>query len=125
MAVGDQALPLPRPTDRKTSTSTTLTLTAADLASEARVDIARAKRVLPVVASIIEEYAPRAPIAIKTEAAIRFGGYLLSARPGNMTSKSAGPISADYQTNHAAAFRNCGAAALLTRWKVRRAGSIG
>ena len=127
----EQALPLPRPDGTKTAdqadapASTDITLTAAELAAEARAEVARAERVLPVVVAMVEEYAPRAPAVAKHEACIRFGGYLLTARPSNVTSRSAGPLSAGYQVNHAAAFRNSGAAALLTRWKRRRAGSIG
>ena len=34
-------------------------------------------------------------------------------------------MSVEYQMNHAAAFRNSGAAMLLTGHKVRRAGSVG
>ena len=129
----DQALPLPRPPGVKaasdpgeaTTPSTTISLTAAVLAAEARVELAKAERMLPVVIAMVDRYAPNAPAAVKNEACVRFGSYLLTSRANNVTSRSAGPISADYVVNHAPAFRNSGAAALLTAWKVRRAGAIG
>ena len=127
MAVNDQALPVPAPTCVKaaSSTSTTITLTAAELAAETASTEARAARVLPLVIAVVDRYAPAAPASVKNEAAIRFGGYLLQSDYGAIRTETLGPKSAEYQMNHAPAFRNSGAAALLTAWKVRRAGSIG
>ena len=127
MAVSDQALPVPAPRCVKaaSSTSTTITLTAADLAAETASTVARAERVLPVVVAQIERYAQGAPVAVKNEAAIRFGGYLLQSDYGAIRTETLGPKSAEYQMNHAAMFRNSGAAALLTNWKVRRGGATG
>lgn len=73
----------------------------------------------------IEDYAPRAPQALKNEAAVRFAGYLAQSDYGAVADESVGPRSVTYTTNHAAMFRNCGAAGLLTRHRRRRAGSIG
>ena len=39
--------------------------------------------------------------------------------------ETVGPFTVEYAMNHAAAFRNSGAASLLTRHKVRRAGAVG
>ena len=127
MAVGNQALPLPRPDGPRSApaTATTITLTAAELAAETAATVARAERVLPVVIAMVDRYAPAAPAVVKNEACIRFGGYLLQSDYGSHRKESEGPQDVEYITNHAPAFRNSGAAALLTVWKVRRAGSIG
>ena len=79
----------------------------------------------------VEQYAPGAPPAIRTEATILFAGYLLEAGKngaGAVRSErhSVDDFSIETQSvsNHAAAFKNCGAASLLSPWKVRRAGAI-
>ena len=77
-----------------------------------------------VAAARVEEYAPGAPQVLKDEAVIRFAGYLAQSDFGTIRKEQIGPQSFEYVTNHAAAFRNSGAAALITRWKIRRAGAI-
>ena len=111
------------PTD-DTPTPTGVTLTAQQLADETSADLARAERVLPVASQVVVDYAPNAPAAVLNEAVIRFAGYLLASDYGGVRSESLGPMSVDYTVNHAAMFRNSGAAALLTRYKRRRAGAI-
>ena len=90
------------------------------------------KRLGAVASARVEQYAPTAPDVIRTEAVIRFAGYLSESAGdgfGAVRSKSIDidsvTLQTDSTTNHAAAFRNCGAAALLSPWKVRRAGAIG
>ena len=100
-------------------------LTAAALAAETGADLARAERVLPAASAMVERYAPTAPAALKNEAIIRFGGYLLGSDYGGVARESIGPKEVEYAANHANAWRNSGAAMLLTRWKRRRAGAIG
>ena len=103
-----------------------MTLTATELAEALGAEQALADRLLPVVAAIVDDYAPHAPDALADEAAIRFAGYIgRSDYFGAIRSKTTGPLSVEYVTNHASAFRNCGAAALLTRYKRRRAGIVG
>ena len=63
----------------------------------------------------VEKEAPGAPQAVKDEAVIRYSGYLAQADFGSIASESAGPLSATYPTNHAAAFRYSGAMGLLSR----------
>ena len=75
--------------------------------------------------AMVERYAPGAPQALKDEAVIRFAGYLAQADFGGFRSEGqgvGGTPGPEYVTNHAPAFRNCGAAMLLTPWRVRRAG---
>ena len=102
-----------------------VTVTAAQLADEANASQQRAVRVLAVAIQTVTDYAAGAPPVLLNEAVIRFGSYLLGSDSGAVKSETDGPFSTEYQLNHAAAFRNCGAAALLTRHKVRRGGVIG
>ena len=76
-------------------------------------------------AAMVERYAPGAPQALKNEAVIRFAGYLAQSDFGSIAKESIGPLDTEYVTNHAALFRNSGAAACVSRWRVRRAGAIG
>ncbi len=84
-----------------------------------------AQRVGVAASAMIEQYAPGAPQALKDEAVIRLGGYLAGSDFGGIAKESIGPLDTEFTVNHANAFRNCGAAALLSRWRVRRAGKIG
>ena len=104
--------------------TTMVTYTAAELAAELGADTATAERLFAVAVNEVESYAPKAPAPNKTESLIRFAAYLRDADPGTQQSQTFGPKSIDFVTNHAAMFRNCGAAALLTRYKVRRAGGL-
>lgn len=101
-----------------------VTLTAQELADETGADLSRATRVLAVAARLVTDYAPQAPTEALNEACVRFGGYLLASDFGTVRSESLGPQSLEHVTNHAPMFRNSGAAALLTRYKRRRAGAI-
>ena len=104
--------------------TTMVTYTAVELAAELGADTATAERLFAVAVNEVESYAPKAPAPNKTESLIRFAAYLRDADPGTQQSQTFGPKSIDFVTNHAAMFRNCGAAALLTRYKVRRAGGL-
>ena len=84
-----------------------------------------AQRVGAAASAMIEQYAPNAPQELKDEAVIRFAGYLAHGDFGTVAKEEIGPRSMEHVTNHAAMFRNSGAAALLSRWRVRRAGKIG
>ena len=83
-----------------------------------------AGRLLAVATQVVEDYAPAAPEALQNEAVIRFAGYLAQSDFGGIPEETIGPKTVKYTMNHAPAFRNCGAAALLTRYRVRRAGAI-
>ena len=75
-------------------------------------------------AARVERDAPGAPQAVRDEAVIRFAGYMAGADYGALRGETIGPRSIEYVVNHANAWRNCGAAGLLSPWKVRRAGVI-
>ena len=126
------ALPYPLPPGLKTEpepdpepVTHEVTITAEQLAAETTAELGRAERVLPVAARMVLDYAPNAPTELLNEAVVRFGGYLLGSGYGEVRTETLGPMSVEHVVNHAAAFRNSGAAALLTRYKVRRAGAIG
>ena len=101
-----------------------VTVTAASLEAETGADQDRAERILAVATAEVLAYAPHAPDAVANEAVIRLGGYLAQSDYGTIRSESLGPKSMSYQMNHAMMFRNSGAQALLTRWKIRRAGLV-
>ena len=83
-------------------------------------------RLLDVAGPVVDRYAPDAPDAISNEAAIRLAGYLCgTVQSGWFTSIDVGGVTAEYQPNHGLAFRNSGAQALLSPWRVRKAGVIG
>ena len=84
-----------------------------------------AEELLAVATALVERYAPNAPSAIANAAATRIGGYLSEADFGGVAKEIIGPLENEYVVNHANAFRLSGAAALLSGWRVRRAGSIG
>lgn len=94
---------------------------------------AEIERLGAVASARVEQYASAAPDATRTEAVILFAGYLLEVARADFGVKRADntdlgtgfpSVSHDYVTSHAAAFRYCGAAALLSPWKKRRAGSL-
>ena len=112
----------------KAAAPSSVTLTAAELAAEIGGDELSASRLLAVASVMVEQYAPEAPAALQNEAVIRFAGYLAgSAYPfyGAVASETVGPVNYSFPVNHADAFRRSGAAMLLTRYRVRRAGLAG
>ena len=90
-------------------------------------DGAPAARLGPVGAAMVQEYSPGAPQPIRDEAVIRTAGWLYESTPGLADSKmSAGPVEVSKTFSPGlSALRHSGAMALLSRWKVRRAGRIG
>ena len=75
--------------------------------------------------AVIEEYAPLAPQAVKDEAIIRYVGYINQAPPGSIQKIGLPDIDIEFrQAPPASSFQLSGAKALLTRWKIRRAGTI-
>ena len=101
-----------------------LTLTAAELAEAIGVDSAAAARLLPVAKALVTRYAPDAPAAISNEAAIRCAGWLAEQPNAAITSETEGDIRTSYAPTMTSALRHSGGMALLSPWKVRRAGAI-
>ena len=90
-------------------------------------DFSTANELGAMASALVESYAPGAPQAMKDEACLRLIGHLsdTSVGLGVVKSESVGPRATEYRVDFASAFRNSGAAALLTRWKIRRGGVIG
>ena len=109
-----------------------VTLTIADVATSwgTSDDANRATRILRVATEKVREYLGDAysgdgvPTEILNEAVIRFGGYLAQSDYGGVQSEGVGPLTVTYTTNHANMFRTSGAMALLSPYKVRRAGVL-
>ena len=103
-----------------------VTIDAQGVADATGAELGNATRLLAVATQVVQDYAPNAPTVLQDEAVIRFAGYLdtSSATFGAVTSSAVGPLTASYPVNHAAAFRNSGAAALLTAYRRRRAGKV-
>lgn len=101
-----------------------------------------APRILAVASAIVEDYAPLAPDAVRTEAVIRLGGYLFETPHGNVVLRSfdeladgesggatlgnsnrftAMPKTTQYAAMARSAFNHSGAKSLVSRWVQRRA----
>ena len=101
-----------------------VTIAATVLAEAVGVDEALGTRLLAVAAPTVERYAPAAPDAIQNEAVIRFAGWLSQAPVSGARSESIGDISTTFSPMATGGLRASGAMALLSPWKIRRAGSI-
>ena len=71
---------------------------------------------------IVQRYAPMAPDAMKREAVFRLVGYLYGSDYGGIASEATGPRTVTYTPNHADFARRSGALALLSPYRIRRAG---
>ena len=107
----------PWPTTPAAIQAATTALAAAVGSSEAV-----ACRLGPVVAALVERYSSGAPAAVKTEAVIRASGWLNASKPG-LRKVGISNVDIEY-SGGLAALRSSGAMALLSPWKVRRAGAI-
>lgn len=101
-----------------------VTLSADALATATGADTTAAARYLAVVSAQVDRYAPGAPEETANEAAIRFAGWLHGQPQSSVSAMAAGPLTASYMRSHLSGFRHSGAMALLSPWKVRRAGVI-
>ncbi len=102
-----------------------VTLTETDLMAVLAVNQNLATRVHGVAVALVERYAPEAPEAVQNEAVIRCAGWLHGQPAAGIRSETAGPMTVDYASSMVSALRHSGAMALLSPWKVRRAGTIG
>ena len=102
-----------------------VTITVSALATALRVNSTEATRLLAVSTALIDRYAPDAPEAIANEAVIRCSGWLDEQPHAAVRSETIGDISTAYAPNMQSALRHSGAMALLSPWKIRRAGAIG
>ena len=82
--------------------------------------LAAVEGLLPTATAVIEKYAPTAPSSVQGVAVTRYVGWWLEARFGSFASNQ---VKAPPQSL-GPAFRNCGAQAMLSAWKVRRAAAV-
>ena len=101
-----------------------VTIAATVLAAAVRVDQVTAARLLPVAAELVDRFAPDAPEAVSNEAAIRCAGWLAEAPSSGVRSESLGDVRTSWTPAMTGALRHSGAMALLSPWKVRRAGAV-
>ena len=101
-----------------------VTLTSAELAEAVGVDSATATRLLAVVSALVQRFADGAPAEISNEAVIRTTGWLAEQPSAAITSETEGDIRTSYVPTMQSALRHSGAMALLSPWKIRRAGAI-
>ena len=101
-----------------------VTITAAELAEAVGVDSATAVRLLSVATALVTRYAPAAPTAVQNEAAIRFAGWVAESPASGARSESIGDISTAFSPAMTGGLRASGAMALLSGWKIRRAGAV-
>ena len=88
---------------------------------------ARAVRVATVAQTVVERYAPAAPDELQDEAFLRFGCYLLQSSITVWRGGAANDLD-DFEpasVNYSRAWRESGAAMLLSEHRTRRAGAIG
>ena len=81
-----------------------------------------AGRLGPVVSALVERYADGAPDAVKDEAVIRCAGWLVGTKPG-LRKIGISSIDIEYASGQSA-LRSSGSMALLSPFKIRRAGAI-
>ena len=112
----------PWPTTPAALANATASLKAA--IANTHADDAIIQRVGSVASERVERETSNAPQSVRDESMIRYAGYLYSADFGAIRKESIGPLDVEHITNHANAWRNSGAAALLSPYKIRRAGVI-
>ena len=101
-----------------------VTVGAPALGAAIGIDQGTATRLLSVSTALVDRFAPAAPDAISNEAAIRAAGWLSEQPSATITSEAEGDIRTSYAPSMLSALRHSGAMALLSPWKVRRAGAI-
>ena len=101
-----------------------VTITVAELAEAIGTDAVTATRLLAVAAELVTQYAAGAPDPISNEATIRAAGWLSEQPAAAIRSESEGDIRTSYATAAMSALRHSGGQALLSPWKIRRAGAI-
>ena len=102
-----------------------VTISVIELAAELGSDSATATRLLAVATALIEQYGAVAPEEIENESVLRISGYLHGQPKASIRAESVGSLSVDYAPSRQGALRHSGAMALLSPFKVRRAGAIG
>ena len=101
-----------------------VTLDATTLATVIGSDAATATRLLPVVTELVQDYAPLAPEALQNEACLRCAGWLYGHPSDGLNTNTIGDFTARFSGGSMLSpLKYSGAEALLSKYKVRRAGS--
>lgn len=104
-----------------------VTITAAALAGNIGVTETRAAELLDTATALIGRYMGTAtfPDAIGNEAAVRCAGWMAAQPYASVRREDQGGVSTSYNPAMQSALRHSGAMALMSPWRVRRAGAIG
>lgn len=81
-------------------------------------------RLYAAAVAVVDRFAPDAPPAVANEAAVRVGGWLHQQPAPSIRSEAVGEVRTSYDPTMTSALRASGAMALLSPWKVRRAGAV-
>ena len=99
-----------------------VSLTEAQLEAALGIEANIAARLLPVAVELVNRYAPGAPDAVASEAAIRCAGYL-AEMPAAARVEKFGDVEVQFGSG-LSALRHSGGMAILAPWKIRRGGVI-
>lgn len=88
------------------------------------LDDAETLRLIEAASALVKKHAPLAPESVKNEAIVRVAGYLQESPPAPIRHERIGEVATGYHRDSASALRHSGAMAILSPWKVRRAGAI-
>ncbi len=97
---------------------------SAGLETALDLDDPETARLVEAASAIVDRYAAGAPEAVRDEAVVRVAGYLAECPPAPIRHERVGEISTGFHRDSQSALRHSGAMALLSPWKVRRAGAI-
>ena len=102
-----------------------VTLQAAHVAEYVGVDLQRADMLLSAARPMVENYgATRADNNLLNESTLRVCGFLAAQPFASIRRESTGGIDTSYAPALQSALRNSGAMAMLSPFRVRRAGAI-
>ena len=96
---------------------------AIEIETDASTDEAL-QRILDAAAALVERYASGAPAAVKDEATIRCVGWLANQPSFSLRGRTSVGVRSSFDTGQLSALRHSGGMALLSPWKIRRAGAI-
>ena len=99
-------------------------ITPTELAAALSVNPTLADRLHPVSLELVNRYAGDAPESIRSEAIVRCAGWLAEQPNASVRSEKVGDIETDYAPSMGNALGHSGAMALLSPWRVFRAGVI-
>lgn len=102
-------------------------LAAAELRAvlgDNNIDVVILRRIGASASAMVERFAPGAPQAVRDEAFVRVAGWLLDAPSSGLRATREGDVETSFTPSMQSALRASGAMAILTAWKVRRAGVI-